>query len=146
MAATYLRIDVIEQAIRAADVLAAGVGPAGYGVANAIAEANLAGGRTVIADCVNPIAESRRAWREVAARAMAPLLEIEVVCSDLHEHRRRVEERMPDIPGLTPPTWQSVMQHEFEPWDGPHLVLDTARLGPGEAIALVEERMAVPGR
>lgn len=141
--ATYLRIDAIEQAIRAAGVLAADVGPAGYGVANAVADANLAGGGTVIADCVNPVAESRRAWREVAARTGTRLLEIEVICSDLNEHRRRVEERRPDLPGLTPPTWQAVLRHEYEPWDRPRLLLDTARLGVEEAIVTVERHFGV---
>ncbi|HEX5462579.1 MAG TPA: AAA family ATPase [Steroidobacteraceae bacterium] len=48
--ATYLRIDVIEQAIRAAGVLAADVGPAGYFAANALAASNLANGLTVVVD------------------------------------------------------------------------------------------------
>lgn len=40
--AVYLRIDVIEQAIREAGVLATDVGTSGYGVANALALSNLA--------------------------------------------------------------------------------------------------------
>jgi predicted kinase len=137
-AATYLRIDAIEQAIRAAEVLAGDVGPAGYGVANAVAEANLAHGQMVVADCVNPVVESRQAWRETAVRAGAPILEIEVICSDAAEHRRRVEERQSDLPGLSPPRWQSVRRHRYEPWDRPPLVLDTARLSPEEAVVIVE--------
>ena len=143
--ATYLRIDAIEQAIRAASVLAGDVGPAGYGVANVLAEANLVSGRMVVADCVNPVAESRRAWREVAARALVRLIEVEVICSDSVEHRRRVEERMSDIPGLTPPTWQAVMRHDFQPWDQARLILDTARLSPEQAIAVVERHIAGEG-
>jgi hypothetical protein len=92
----------------------------------------------VIVDCVNPVAESRRAWREVAARAEARILELEIICSDTAEHRRRVEGRRSDIPGLSPPSWQSVMHHEYEPWDRPRLVLDTARLSPEEAVDAVE--------
>ena len=145
-AATYLRIDVIEQAIRAAGVLASDVGPAGYGVANALAEANLVGGRVVVADCVNPVAESRLAWRGVAVRALVRLIEVEVVCSDLTEHRRRVEERTSDIPGLTPPTWQSVMRHGFQPWDRARLVLDTAPLSPEQAVAAVEGHIGLGER
>jgi len=38
--ATYLRIDTIEQALRSSDVLAGDVGPAGYIVAYALAEAS----------------------------------------------------------------------------------------------------------
>jgi predicted kinase len=52
--ATYLRINAIKQAIRGAVVLDGGVdiGPAGYLVANVLAESNLTTGRIVVADCV----------------------------------------------------------------------------------------------
>jgi len=36
------------------------IGPAGYFVANALAASNLANGVAVVADCVNPVEESRR--------------------------------------------------------------------------------------
>ena len=52
--AVYLRIDVIEQALRDAKVLTGDVGASGYGLANALALSNLRLGQTVIADCVNP--------------------------------------------------------------------------------------------
>lgn len=136
--ATYLRIDVIEQAIRAAGVLAADVGPAGYFAANALAASNLANGLTVVVDCVNPVHESRQGWRTTAARAQAKILEIEIVCSDVTEHRRRVESRRSDIDGLVPPTWQEVLDHDYAPWEEPHLVIDTASLAPDEAIAIIE--------
>jgi len=42
--ATILRIDVIEQALRSSGTLAGGVGPSGYLVAYALAEANLTQG------------------------------------------------------------------------------------------------------
>ena len=139
--ATYLRIDEIEQAIRSAGISAADIGPAGYTVANALAASNLANGCLVIADCVNPVRESRQGWRATAVRAHKPLLEVEVVCSDPIEHRRRVEERRSDIEGLTPPTWQSVLDQEYSPWSEPHLVIDTAFLAPHEAIEIVERHM-----
>jgi len=139
--AVYLRIDEIEQAIRSAGIAAAEVGPAGYLVANALALSNLQNGRLVIADCVNPVRESREGWRVTAARAQKPLLEVEIVCSDTIEHRRRVEERHSDIDGLTPPTWQSVLAHEYSPWAEPHLVIDTASLALREAVEIVEQHM-----
>jgi predicted kinase len=139
--ATYLRIDEIEQAIRSAGVLVADVGPAGYAVANALAACNLKNGCLVIADCVNPVHESRQGWRAAAAGAQRPLLEIEVICSDPVQHRRRVEERHSDIDGLMPPTWQSVLAHKYSPWTEPHLVIDTAILAPCEAIELVEQHL-----
>ena len=136
--ATYLRIDTIEQSIRATGVLCAGVGPVGYGVGNAVAGSNLILGQTVVADCVNPVAESRAAWRDTASRAAVHLIEIEIICSDLSEHRRRVEHRTSDIPGLAPPSWASVMAHDYEAWHEPRIVIDTAKLQPDEAIAFIE--------
>ena len=55
---------------------------AGYGVAYVIAEDNLRMGRTVVADCVNPIQITRDAWIGVANRAQARTVEVEIVCSD----------------------------------------------------------------
>ena len=52
--AAYLRIDVIEQALRHSGCLAGEVGAAGYGVAGALAASNLNLGHTVVADAVNP--------------------------------------------------------------------------------------------
>ena len=134
----YLRIDIIEQTIRNAQVLAADIGPAGYNVALALAETNLAIGRIVIADCVNPVAESRMAWRATAERAKSSIFDIEVICSDPMEHQRRVEARTSDVPGLTVPTWLSVQQHEYEPWFMKRLVVDTAILSPSKALSLIE--------
>jgi predicted kinase len=95
--ATLLRIDIIEQALLAS-LLVDDIGVAGYSVANALAEANLSNGQTVVVDCVNPVEISRAAWKTVAARTKSPLIQIEVVCTDRTEHRRRVEARKPDIP------------------------------------------------
>jgi predicted kinase len=138
--AVYLRIDVIEQALRNAGM--GDVGAAGYGVAQALAESNLALGRAVVADCVNPVAESRAGWHAVARRAECAVLDVEVVCSDPAEHRRRVEGRESDIPGLVPPTWLSVARHEYETWATARLVVNTAALSPNAAVALIEARIA----
>jgi predicted kinase len=132
--AMYLRIDTIEQALRSSRVLAGDVGPAGYLIAYALAETNLRLGGIVAADSVNPLAMTRDAWRQVARTVSSAIFEIEVVCSDTDEHRRRVETRAIDIAGLTPPTWQQVIDREYEPWDRPRLVLDTAHRTPAETL------------
>jgi predicted kinase len=135
--ATYLRIDSIEQAVRSANMLVGDVGAAGYAAAYALSEANLRLGQIVIADCVNPVAVTRAAWRSVAASASSPILEIEIICSDAAEHRRRIESRAIDVPGLTRPTWVSVAAHTYEPWCEPHMVIDTAKMQPGDAAATI---------
>ena len=135
--ATYLRIDTIEQALRSSMALADDVGPAGYVVACAICETNLALGRVVVADCVNPLSITRAAWRDVAARTAAQIFEVEVICSDEAEHRRRVESREIDIPGLIPPTWAAVMARDYEPWSDPTMVVDTAHRTTAEAVLAI---------
>ncbi|MGJ7615381.1 MULTISPECIES: AAA family ATPase [unclassified Variovorax] len=139
--ATCLRIDTIEQSLRASGVLAGDVGPAGYVVAYALARSNLALGQRVVADCVNPLPVTREAWRAVAAEASSQILEVEIVCSDDVEHRRRVEQRVVDVPRLVPPTWASVQQHEYLPWTTQRLVIDTAFVSAGDAAQAIVARL-----
>ena len=121
VAAVYLRIDTIERAMVGTNE-ALSVGERGYLVAYAVAEDNLRLGHTVIADSVNPLQITRSAWRNVAERARVNAVEIEVVCSDRAEHRRRVEMRSHDIPL----TWREVVERGYEPWIGEHIRIDTA--------------------
>ncbi|WP_426134809.1 AAA family ATPase [Pseudomonas sp. PWP3-1b2] len=139
--AVYLRIDVIEQALRDAGVLAGDVGASGYAVANALALSNLRLGQKVIADCVNPVRESREAWKATAAMAGVECLDIQVVCSDRLEHQRRVEARTGDIPGLEPPGWHSVLAHEYEVWDKPPLTIDTSLKTPAQSLEILLARL-----
>lgn len=122
----WVRIDTIEQAIRDSDVLAGEVGPAGYIVGYGIAETNLRLGHVVVADSVNPLAITRDAWRDVARRAGARLVEVEVVCSDPAEHRRRVETRTINVAGLVGPTWAEVIGRERDAWSRTPVTVDTA--------------------
>jgi predicted kinase len=140
--ATYLRIDVIEQALlRSMNVVAGSIGASGYIIGGALAASNLKNGQTVIVDCVNPVPESRLAWQSTAKRAGSLLIEIEVVCSDSIEHRRRVESRKPDIAGHVLPSWQSVLDCHYETWSAPHIVIDTAKLSAEESIQTIERQM-----
>ncbi|WP_282610503.1 AAA family ATPase [Pelagibius sp. Alg239-R121] len=124
--AFHLRIDTIEQAIRNSSMAPASMDESGYLVAYAVAEDNLRLGKKVIADSVNPIAITREAWLKVAQRAAVAALEVEVICTDKNEHRRRVETRVSDIPGLRPPSWQDVLAREYIPWVSANVVADTA--------------------
>ncbi|WP_410598146.1 AAA family ATPase [Amycolatopsis sp. lyj-90] len=124
---TYLRIDSIEQAVIRSTALRQPLGPVGYIVGYDLAADQLRHGVSVIADCVNPLGITREAWRTVAARHGARALEVEVVCSNPEEHRRRAETRTVDVAGLEPPDWQSILGHEYEPWNRDRVVIDTAR-------------------
>ncbi len=135
LGAVYLRVDTLEQALVRAGLCAGpDIGGAGYAAAQALAEDNLRLGRTVVADSVNPWPLTRGMWRDAARRCGRPFLDVEVVCSDPEEHRRRVETRVSDIPDLALPDWAAVAARDYRDWNGEErLVLDTARLSPDEA-------------
>jgi predicted kinase len=124
LAAVWLRIDTIEHPVMA--VYGADIADTGYRVAYGIARDNLLLGRTVVADCVNPLNLTRDAWRSGGLGAGAAVVEIEVICSDRSEHRRRVEGRTADIPGFALPTWEDVCGRRIEPWERAHIGIDTA--------------------
>ncbi len=130
----YLRVDRIEQSIVDVTSLRHPIGPVGYAVGYALAAEQLRLGLSVVVECVNPLAITRDAWAGVAAESGAGLIEVELVCSEPDEHRRRVEQRTSDVPGLTKPSWSEVTGREYEPWLRPHLVIDTARTGVSDAV------------
>ncbi|HEX5257679.1 MAG TPA: AAA family ATPase [Sphingomicrobium sp.] len=140
--ATYLRIDAIEEAIRKS-FGTDDVKDAGYLVGYSLAKANLTLGHNVVADNVNPLEITRAAWRHVAADVGASLLEIEVVCSNRSEHRRRVEGRVADIPGSKLPDWKAVAdrRREYEARSDARLVIDTATVSASSAISLIIEEI-----
>jgi predicted kinase len=142
LGAVHLRIDAIEQALRNAG---SEVEAEGYCVAYAVAEDNLRLGRIVVADCVNPWPLTRDEWRSVANRAGVGAVDVEIVCSDIDEHRRRVESRAPDLAGHTLPTWTDVVGRDYRPWSVERLVIDTARLDVEESVRRILVVAAAPG-
>lgn len=122
--ATYLRIDTVEQGLR--DLCAIDVQGEGYGLAYRVAADNLRLGVSVVADSCNPIELTRGQWQEVALDAQAEYVNIEVVCSDPVEHRRRVEGRDTSVEGLRLPTWEEVEHREYSEWSTERLVIDTS--------------------
>jgi predicted kinase len=141
-AAPYVRVDRIEQAVVDWSPLEHPVGAAGYAVAHALAQEQLVLGLDVVVECVNPLAMTRDPWAGTAAGAGAALVEVEVVCSDPVEHRRRAESRASDVDGLVKPTWDEIIGREYEPWTRPHLVIDSARTPADEAAARIAGAMS----
>lgn len=135
--AAYIRIDTIETAIDGAEGRFRQTNewetPPGYAVGYDVAADQLRNGVDVVAESVNPLQASRDAWRDTGLRAGAHVIEVEVVCSDVDEHRRRAEDRILDIAGLTKPTWEQITNREYDSWDRDRVVIDTAILGVGES-------------
>jgi predicted kinase len=143
--AVHVRVDTIEQALVRAGVARHPVGPAGYVVGYALAEDHLRQGLTVVAESVNPLAVTRDAWRDCAVRAGVRCVEVEVVCSDADEHRRRVHSRTVDVPGLPVPGWEQIAGREYEAWERDHVIVDTAGRTPEESAASLLEAIRTAG-
>ena len=118
----YLRIDTVEQALRD---LCKFKGE-GYRLSYRIAQDNLELGVGVIADSCNPVELTRSEWEEVAIKSKASFTNIEVVCSDISEHRKRVENREPTIEGHKLPIWNDVENRGYHSWGDERLLIDTA--------------------
>lgn len=142
LGAVHIRIDSIEDAIRQSGVKVVSIDDAGYRVGYALAEDNLRLGHMVIADSVNPLSITRDAWFDAAKRAGVECLEVEIVCNDAIEHRRRVEERTLNSSGLKPPTWMDVLSREYEPWVRDHLTIDTSSVPIDEATTKIVNAVA----
>jgi predicted kinase len=144
-----LSVDPIESAI-----LSAGIdsdqptGLAAYLVAEAIADAALANGQTIIVDAVNAVDPAREQWVNLAKKHGEQLRFIEVICSDTELHRERLEARDRNLTHLPEPTWHAVEQslEEYADWTGPtaaipRITLDSVqRLGQTveQALAFIQ--------
>jgi len=142
--AAYLRVDVVETPLILAGV---DVGLLGYQVVQEVAASNLALGIEVVIDLVDPWPETRRRWRELAARSAATLVVLECVVPDPAEHRRRVEARRPDLPGQVVPTWEEVTSCDYVLWDeerdGPRTIVDMT--DTATAVTAARSRLSLPG-
>lgn len=141
LGAAYLRIDTIEQGLR--DLCSLDVEGEGYRLAYRIAADNLRLGTSVVADSCNPLELTRREWENVAREAGVRYVNIEVVCSDAREHRRRVDTRALDIAGLKQPTWDEVQNRTYDDWTVDRIVIDTAARSVEDCVEELLARLAV---
>ena len=97
-------------------------------------------GLDVIVDVAGIREEERRRLRQIAEVLGAAFVGVECQCSDDEAQRARVEGRSRGIPGW-PATvsWEHVerMRGRWEPWQEPHLVIDTAVETPGMVLRRV---------
>jgi len=138
-----LSVDPIESAI-----LSAGIdsdeptGLAAYLVAEAIADAALANGQSIIVDAVNAVDPAREQWVELAEKHHEKLRFIEVICTDTEIHRERLETRDRNLAHIPDPTWHQVEQSldEYADWTGPAAAVPRITLDSVTPLGEVVER------
>lgn len=124
--------DWIEAALRRSQVgpdERSGIGSTGYAayeLLTVLAEHQLRLDQSLILDSVATTASIRATWRDLADRHGAAWFVIECVCSDVVEHRARIDRRERGIPGWYEPRWPDVerIASGFASWQEPRLVLD----------------------
>lgn len=128
--AVLVSVDEVESALCRAELERSfSTGLAAYLVAEEVAAANLRLGAHVVVDAANYVGVARRTWTSLAGRLGVPLLFVDVVCTDLGLHKRRVEARHRGLPGLPEVTFDDVVERyaETEAWgDEPRIMLDSA--------------------
>jgi predicted kinase len=144
--AIWLRVDSMDRAILASGTAPDDLRDWTYRAGQAIAADNLALGRDVIADCVNDWQVARDGWEACAKASGAEVVWLEVVCSDAAEHRRRVETRETDLPGLPMRDWQAVTGREYHGWDRDRLTVDTAGRDVEDCVQAALAGLAQTGR
>jgi|GEM_PF-95832 Short-chain alcohol dehydrogenase of unknown specificity len=137
--AFYLRIDTIEQGLR--DLCNFDVQGEGYRLSYRIADDNLKLGHNVVSDSCNPITLTRREWEEVAKKNDSILVNIEVICSDEKEHRKRIETRKEEVKGLKLPTWEEVENREYHSWNSERITIDTANKSIEESFEELNDKI-----
>ena len=127
-------IDPIEAAMWRSGIPKNTTGIATYEVAAALANEQLKLGLSLVIDAVNPVEAARESWRELARANKAHLILIEVICSDQQLHKKRIEDRMRNIEGMSEITWERVIERkrEYESWVDKHLTLDS--VAPSEVL------------
>ncbi len=131
--ATYLRIDSVEQGLKDVCGLKKVEGE-GYRLSYVLAEDNLRLGNSVVADSVNPIELSRNEWNNVARSAGVEFVNIEVICSDELEHKKRAESRVSEVKNLKSPTWEQIKNREYHAWSEPRVTIDTSQKSIEESL------------
>jgi predicted kinase len=122
--AAFFRLDTLEHALK--ELCSIKVQGEGYGLMQRLAADNLLVDVDVVVDCVNPWELTRTAWENVALQNGGAYVNIEIVCSDKAEHKRRAETRGSDIAGFTNPSWAEIEARDYQAWKKDVIRIDTS--------------------
>jgi predicted kinase len=141
--APVVSVDPIEAAILSAGIDAdQPTGLAAYLVAEAFADAVIAGGTSIIVDAVNAVNPAREQWLRLAERQKAEIRFIEVVCSDAELHQQRLAARAARLAAASLPETFAVEQSldEWEDWTGASGAIARITLDSVEPLGVNVER------
>ncbi|MBK2295737.1 AAA family ATPase [Francisella philomiragia] len=119
----YFRIDTVEYYLKKA--YSQELTKQGYEIVYYQAKENLELGKSVIIDCCNPILGSRELWNSLSLINNTKVINIEIICSDIQAHQNRIETRYKSNPNKYP-TWQNVLDRDYEYWKDEIIRIDTA--------------------
>ena len=137
--AVYLRIDTIEQGLR--DLCDFEVQGEGYRLSYRIAGDNLKLGQNVVSDSCNPVNLTRKEWEKVTKENDSIFINIEVLCSDKEEHRKRLETRNSEVKGLKLPVWEDIENREYHSWESERITIDTSNKSIKESFKELKEKV-----
>lgn len=72
----------------------------------------------------------------------AAYVNVEIVCRDLQEHRRRIDTRAATVPGLKLPIWEQVLARDYRPWSEARLVIDTGGKSVEQSLQELLQKLA----
>jgi adenylylsulfate kinase-like enzyme len=116
--AVYLRIDTMDNFFFGLDTYKV-QGNESYTLAQKIIEDNIKVGNKIISDQCNPWKLTRDQFNDIAIKNNCKYVNIEIICSDVEEHKKRIEKR-----GY--PKWEEVNKWGYDPWNEEHIIIDTA--------------------
>lgn len=119
----YFRIDTIEYYLK--KEYSQELTKQGYEIAYNQAKENLELGKNIIIDCCNPVIESRELWSKLSNIGSTEVINIEVVCKKKQIHQNRVETRY-NINENKYPSWQDVLDREYQAWNQSIITIDTS--------------------
>lgn len=119
----YFRVDTVEYYLKKA--YSQELNKQGYEIVYYQAKENLELGKSVIIDCCNPILESRELWNSLSQINNTKVINIEIMCSDIQAHQNRIETRYKSNPNKYP-TWQDVVNRDYQVWNESIIKIDTA--------------------
>ena len=90
-----------------------------------LAKENLELSNNIIIDCCNPINESRELLNKLSEISLIKVVNIEIICTNQQAHKKRIEARF-KMNKDKYPSWQSVVDKDYQAWDQEVITIDTA--------------------